>query len=224
MNYFSRLFNKAPFDYLQLHMEKVTLCLEQLEYIFKSLDKLKSDEIEKLSKKVSDYEHEADLIKNDIRRSLPKNFLFVIDRNTFLEILSLQDNLADCAEDIAKLLTLRPIVFLNNLKREFQLYVNKVFETSWDTKNIILTLDELIEASFGGVSAEKVNVKIEETAFKEHEVDIIKHKLIKEIFLNHSDLEMADFYLSIKLIEEIGLLAHFAEKLALKIGMLLDIK
>ena len=79
MHYFTKLFVKAPFDLLQLHMEKVVACLAKLSEIFKIINDSNFEEIEALTSKISQYEHEADLIKNDIRASLPRNFLFPME-------------------------------------------------------------------------------------------------------------------------------------------------
>src|SRR5580704_14962761 len=144
MIYFTRLFSKPPFDYLQLHMDKVTACLAQLGELFQALEQLTPDELEKISEKVSEYEHEADLIKNDIRVSLPKNFLLPIDRTSFLEILHLQDDLADTAEDIASLLTLKPLLIFDAIREDFKRYIEKSFETVWDLKEIVFNFDQLI--------------------------------------------------------------------------------
>lgn len=223
MIYFSRLFSKPPFDYLQLHMEKVTACLAQLGELFHTLDQLTPEELEKISEKVSEFEHEADLIKNDIRATLPKNFLLPIDRTNFLEILHLQDDLADTAEDIASLLTLKPLVIFDAIREDFKRYIEKSFDTVWDVKEIIFNFDQLLEASFGGLTAQKTKILIDQTAYKEHETDLLKHKLLKHLF-NYQDLKTPDFYLWIHIIEMIGRLAHVAEKLALRIGMMLDLR
>jgi len=224
MNYFTKLFTKAPFDYLQLHMEKVMACMAQLKEIFSLFERGEFEKIKALAEKVSQFEHEADLIKNDIRTSLPKSFLFPVDKGNFLEILSLQDNVADCAEDIAGYLIIKDLEIFEEIKEDFQNYHEKITETVWEVKDIVFNVDQLLEASFGGPIAEKTRIQIEQTAYKEHEADLIKQKLIKSIFNRSEHLKTADFYLWIRLIEEMGLLAHFAEKLALRLGMIVDYK
>lgn len=224
MNYFTKLFTRAPFDYLELHMEKVTACLVKLQEIFTHFEAGQGEKIKPLADKVSEFEHEADLIKNDIRSSLPKSFLFPIDKGNFLEILTLQDNIADSAEDVAGYLTIKELKIFDEIKEDFQKFVEKIFETSFDVKNIMLNLDELLEASFGGPIAETTRAQIDQVAYKEHQADLIKHRLIKCIFQRAEELKTADFFLWIRLVEEMQGLAHFAEKLALRIGMILDYK
>ena len=105
----ARLFGKSPFAPLQSHMKKVALCIERFSDIFKALCQNGYGEDRKTSvADLSRMEHEADLTKNDIRNHLPKSLFLPIDSAQFLEILSVQDSIADKAEECAILLTLAP--------------------------------------------------------------------------------------------------------------------
>ncbi|MBS0586119.1 MAG: DUF47 domain-containing protein [Verrucomicrobia bacterium] len=224
MYYLSKLFAKAPFDLLQLHMEKVIACLSKLDDVLRLWGETSQEELEELSKKVSELEYDADLIKNEIRTLLPRRFLFSVDRHNFLEILALQDKLSDIAEDIAGLLSLKLLEIPPSLKEPLRQYQNKTMETVWEVKEIVFSFDQLLEVSFGGPVAEKIRTQIEKTAHKEHEAEVLGKILTKALFQIGDDLKTADFYLWIRLIEDMGRMAHLAEKIALRIGMLLDIR
>lgn len=224
MQYFSKLFSRAPFDLLELHMEKVLACLLKLDEVLKIFEDTELSKLESFAETVSELEHEADLIKNDIRSSLPKSYLFSVDRANFLEILAVQDDLADVAEEIANLLTIKPLPVPPEIKADLDFYKNKNMEAVWDVKEIVFSFEELLEASFGGPIATKIQTKIEQTAYKEHESDLLKRKLLKSLFNISTTLSTPDFYLWMHLIEAIGRISHASEKLALRIGMLLDFK
>lgn len=224
MQYFTKLFSRAPFNLLELHMEKVIACLVKLDHVLKIFEEADLAKLESLSESVSELEHEADLIKNDIRSTLPQSFLFSVDRSNFLEILSVQDDLADVAEEIANLLTVKELVIPPSIRSDLHAYKNKNMEAVSDVKEIVFSFEELLEASFGGPIAEKIQDKIDQTAYKEHEADLLKRKLLKSLFNISDSLSTPDFYLWMHLIEAIGKISHSAEKLALRIGMLLDFK
>ena len=97
-------------------------------------------------------------------------------------------------------------------------------EAVWDVKEIIFSFDELLEASFGGPVAIKIQEKISQIAYKEHEADLLKRKLLKELFQIADSLSTPDFYLWMHLMDSMGRISHSSEKLALRIGMLLDFK
>ena len=229
MNYFAKLLLvKTPFDLLQLHMEKVALCLTQLSEIFKQLleggDEAHLEKIDQLAHEVSEFEHDADLVKNDIRKSLTKSFLFPIDRTNFLEILTLQDNISDVAEEIANLLIIKPLNIPEEIKGLLKAYIDKNMDAASDIKGIVLSFDQLLEASFGGPVATKVKDKVDVIAYKEHESNLLRRKTIKTLFRLKDAFDMPSFILLTRLIEDIGRIAHYSEKVALRIEMVLDVK
>lgn len=220
----ARLFGKSPFAPLQSHMNKVANCVEKLTKIFEALAKGKTDKIGHLIADLSQLEHEADLTKNDIRNHLPKSIFMPIDRGHFLEILSLQDSIADTTEDVGMTLDLRPLEAHQIFSEELFVFFVKCTEVFWDAKRIIEEIDELLESSFGGIEAEKVKTMVEETAYKEHKSQKQKHALLKKIFNEGETLSAPAFHHWLSLVEEIGRIAQISEKLSNRIRMVLELK
>lgn len=220
----ARLFGKSPFAPLQTHMNKVASCIDKLKKMFDVLVKGDVEKMEKLSAELSSLEHEADLTKNDIRNHLPKSLFIPIDRGQFLEILSIQDSIADKAEDIGIFLSMRPEDLSKDIKVDIQGLYKKTSEVFWSAKHIIEEIDELIESSFGGLEAEKVKSMVELTAFKEYEASKMVRELMKELFTKGDTLPAPVFYLWLHLIEELGTLSNLSEKLANRIRMILELK
>ncbi len=220
----ARLFGKSPFAPLQTHMKKVAICIEKLASIFSALSKGDKEKVEKLVSELSKLEHEADLTKNDIRNHLPKSLFLPIDRAHFLEILSLQDRIADKAEDIGLLLTLRPLEQFKNFLEEIQALFKKNEEVFLDSKHIIEEIDELLESSFGGIEAEKVKTMVEQTAYKEYEANKMQQGLLKQLVSQGDSLSTPSFWHWMRLIEEIGTISHLSESLANRIRMILELK
>ncbi len=220
----ARLFGKSPFAPLQSHMKKVSICIERLSDIFNALAKMDMEKIEKLVAELSRMEHEADLTKNDIRNHLPKSLFLPIDRAHFLEILSVQDSIADKAEDVGILLTLRPLEHFRNFHEDVLALFRKNEIVFLDAKHIIEEIDELLESSFGGIEAEKVKAMVEQTAYKEYEADKMQKQLMKQLFMHGDTLSVPAFYLWMRLIEEVGAISHLSERLANRIRMILELK
>ena len=79
-----------------------------------------------------------------------------IDKSEVLEILSLQDSLADTAEDVCKIMTLKKLPFKDEFREEFDEFVKLKRPTHLTSfASIMGQLDELIEAGFGGSEGEK---------------------------------------------------------------------
>lgn len=218
------LFGRSPFSQLQSHMEKVADCVGCLPQIFQALEHKQFDKVEELSKKISHLEHQADLTKNDIRNNLPKSLFLPIERSSLLEILSIQDSLADAAEDAAILATLKQLQMPDSIKEDFDKFLKKNIEAFGVSKAIIKEMHDLLESSFGGVEAQKVQSMIEEVAFKEHEADLIQRKLLKHLYLAENEMSYSTFYLWQQIFVSIASLSNQAEKLANRVRMTLDIK
>lgn len=220
----ARLFGKSPFAPLQTHMKKVTHCIEKLTAIFDALPKMDLEKNEKLAKELSELEHEADLTKNDIRNHLPRSLFLPIDRSHFLDILSIQDSIADKAEEIGILLSFRPLEMFSEFRADLEELYKKNTEVFWQAKKIIEEIDELLESSFGGIEAEKVKNMVEQTAYQEHDAALMQRKLMKRLFSMGNTLTPPAFYLWVRMIEDVGCLAELSEKLANRIRMILELK
>ncbi len=220
----ARLFGKSPFAPLQTHMKRVNDCMGKLSAIIEALPKQDLEKTEKLSKELSELEHEADLSKNDIRNHLPKSLFLPMDRSHFLDILSIQDSIADKAEDIGILLSMKTLSSYPDFRLEFEAFYKKNAEVFTHAKKIIEEIDELLESSFGGIEAEKVKNMVEQTAYKEHEAQLMQRQLLKKLFCKEESLSHGSFYLWLRVVEEIGSLSHLSERLANRIRMILELK
>jgi len=220
----ARLFGKSPFSPLQNHMQKVASCIKKLSSLLESLHKIDSDKIEKLVAELSELEHEADLTKNDIRNHLPRSIFLPMDRAHFLDILSIQDSIADEAESVGVLLTMRPLEQFDHFYKELLILYEINEKTFLQAKKIIEEIDELLESSFGGIEAEKVKAFVEEIADMQQEAEVVKRKWMKQLFTQGEALSTPAFYLWMRLTEQIGMISHTSERLANRIRMILELK
>jgi uncharacterized protein len=224
MSYFSKLFIKTPFISLQSHMSKVESCMTLLREVMQGLKSESLEVLQEKAKKIVEFEYEADLIKNEIRKNLPRSVLFLVDRSQFLELVTLQDNLADAAEDIANLITVKQLTIDQKHHQFLMDLLDKNLESFELVKELILCLEQLVESSFGGKVAQKVKAKVDLLALKEHEADLAKHNLLKTIFERGEKLSAPDFYIWMRLIDDIQGISHFCEKIAIRMGMMLVLK
>ncbi len=214
MSTIGKLFGRSPFNQIQQHMEQVSKCVDKMS---EALDAVKSGQFEKLdelSVEVSLLEHQADQIKDDIRERLLKRIFMPIDRAKVLEILSLQDALADTAEDVCKVLTLKRLPFPDDLKEDFDKFVMLNIKACRICANIISQLDELIESGFGGAEAERVRGLAKDAAYTEHQADVVQLQLLKKIYSHDSDFSTGEFHLWMRTTQVLSRLANVSENLA----------
>lgn len=224
MSIIKNLFVRSPFSPLQSHMEKVAACVQKVEELFEAYSAKEYDSMEKVAKELSQLEHAADLTKNEIRNHLPKGLFLAVNRGDLLEILSLQDTLADRAEDIGVLMTLKELEPLKGVRKDFKAFLDKNLEAVRHAHKIIREIDELLETSFGGKEAEKVRAMVEEVAYMEHEADNLQRNLLKKLYNMDDTIPYTSFILWINVLQAIASLSNNSEKLANRVRMLLDIK
>ncbi|MDP7008329.1 MAG: TIGR00153 family protein [Phycisphaerales bacterium] len=224
VNAMARLFGRSPFVPLQLHLDKVTDCVEAATTMLQHICSGDPFDAGETARSISLLEHKADLVKNDIRNNLPRGLFMAIDRGQLLEMLSLQDSIADKAEDIGILMSLRPAKMLDSLVDPFKAYVEGNNEAFVKAKEVMRELDVLIESGFGGAEASKVDRMIDEVAETEHQCDIMQRKLMKQVLEHENELSVGDFFIWQRLLHEIAGLSNYAEKLANRVRMLLTLK
>jgi predicted phosphate transport protein (TIGR00153 family) len=202
-------------------MDKVAGCVHLLLSLFAALEERNTLSVEAIADQIADLEHQADLIKHDLRNHLPKSIFLPIDRVHLLEILATQDRIADCAEDIAVLASLKQLELLPLFRDEFKEFLAKNISAFDSAVLIMKEMHELIESSFGGVEAEKVRNMIEVVAFKEHEVDVVQRQLLKKLFQAENEMTYTTFHLWQKICENIGQLSNLSEHWAFRIRLIL---
>lgn len=224
MSVLKNLFSKSPFKPLQSHMEKVGACVAKVEELYEAYIKKDYKRIGKIAEEISELEHMADLTKNEIRNNLPKGLFLAVNRGDLLQILALQDNLADIAEDIGVLMTIKKLEPLEGMEGELKEFMDKNLEAANYVHKIIREMDELLETSFGGKEAEKVKTMVDEVAYLEHEADVLQAKLYKKLYNMDNQLTIGSFLLWNNILRAVASLSNTSEKLANRVRMLLDLQ
>ncbi|MBU6383042.1 MAG: DUF47 domain-containing protein [Verrucomicrobia bacterium] len=220
----AKLFGKSPFALLQTHMNKVAACVGELPALFQALMGQEMDALKRIETRIHLLEQEADLTKNDIRNHLPKSLFLQVDRASVLDILSLQDAIADQTESIALHSGMRAISDLALIQPDFAFFCEKSLETFGLARKVLQELEELLESSFGGIEAQKVKGMVEQIAGAEEEMTLLKNRLLAKLYKEGDGIPHPTFHLLLTLIEEIGHLASLSEKLGNRVRMLLEIK
>lgn len=211
MNIISKLFGKSPFEPLYQHMLKVKECVDLVKPLIESFIDGNQDKVEKYAKQIFKAEHKADLVKKEIRNRLPRSIFLPVARGDLLRFLKEQDSIADSAEDLAALVTMRPMSVPEGLKKHLKGLVNKVLETYELAMKVSGEIKRLAETSFGGAEAHKVLEMIEEIKVKEWEADIAQMNVAKKLFKMEKEIDPVSIMMWTHVFQELGALANHAE-------------
>lgn len=211
MSIISKLFGKSPFEPLHQHMLKVKACVGLVRPLMDAFLKGEQEKVKDVAKKIFKAEHDADMVKKEIRSRLPKSILLPVARGDILRFLKEQDNIADSAEDLAALLTLRKTTVPEELKEKLKNFVDKVLETYEAAMAVSSEIKLLAETSFGGEEAHKVMELIEQLKVKEWEADKAQMKVARKMFSIEKKLDPVSVMMWMHIFRELGTLANHAE-------------
>lgn len=206
------LFKESPFEPLRYHMKTVMGCVEFVHPMFEAVRDKHYDELKVLTEKVFKTEHEADIIKDDIRQTVPKRFFLPVYRGDLLGYLKLQDDMADSVEDIAVLLTIKNLTLLEPLVEPTFAYLILIESVCNKAREIADYLPVLVKGDMAGKEAEKVLDMIAGVEKAEWEADRSQYKLSQKLFSLEDEMKPSDVLLWFRIYGELGQLANFAEK------------
>ena len=135
-----------------------------------------------------------------------------MDKRDFLHLLSAQDDIADSVEDLAVLLRIKKLETPDTLREPLEDLVDHVMKTANMACDLICELDTLLEASFGGAEAEKVEKMTAELGTAEWEADRKQFLIAQKLFSLDDEIKPADLLLWNEVIKNLGSVADESEK------------
>ncbi len=216
------LFRESPFEPLRYHLETVMECVSLVRPMFEAVRDRQYDKLQELAKKVFKVEHDADIIKDDIRRTIPKRFFLPVYRGDLLGYVKLQDDMADSVEDLAVLLTIKQLALPTTLVDATFEYLTKVESACDKTRAIADYLPTLVEGDMVGEEAERALSMVADVEKTEWEADRLQYTLSQKLFALEDEMKAADLMLWFRIFGELGQLANFAEKVGDRLRRMLS--
>ncbi|MBF0620809.1 MAG: TIGR00153 family protein [Magnetococcales bacterium] len=210
---FPTLFGRSPFKSLRLHMHKSLECAELVPDLLSALGKENWNEINTLRNMIFDLESEADAIKNDLRSHLPKSLFMPVDRRDILELLDLQDSIADVAEDLGELLVKRPISPPKTLHQPMQELAQKSVEACRLSCKLVDGLEEMTGFGFSGNAMQRTLEIVDQLDKVEKETDQLGMTLAITLFSLEDDVKPVSMICWYQMFQWLGNLADYAEKI-----------
>lgn len=218
---FLNLFGRSPIQPLEEHMAKVHACVSQLEPFFSAVFAKNWVAVETVQRDIARFETLADDLKRDIRLHLPNNLFMSVSRSDVLELLNVQDRLANISKDIAGTVLGRKMEFPANIQEFFIEFLKHCIEASKQANIAIHELDELLETGFSGNEVKLAESMIAKLSHIERETDK------QQIYLRQMMFDLEETYPAVKImflykiIEWTGELADLAREVGDRLQILL---
>lgn len=208
------LFGRSPFKSLTEHTERVHETALLIRPLFEAFLGGDWERTEELYRRISKLEHKADNQKNDIRNQLPRSIFLPVHRGDVLAFLKEQDGVADAAEDLGVMLTLRRTPCPEDLKPRVLELVDAVVRTSELLLETVQDLSELVESSFGGPEVEKALENVNRVNDQEWEADKLQWAVSRALLDHEDTLDPVSLFLWMHILEVLGHVANHAENAA----------
>ncbi|MEH6822358.1 MAG: TIGR00153 family protein [Motiliproteus sp.] len=220
-NSFMNMFAQSPVKPLQQHIEKAHNCAIQLIPFFEAVLAKDWTEAEKVQQRISALEHEADELKQYLRQHLPKSLFMPIPRTTLLDILRMQDRIANKAQDIAGIMLGRQMQIPASMAEPMMDYLKCSLSVTRQAVDALNELDELVVTGFRGREADVVEKMINRLEELESETDKREKQLRLMLFKLETDLPPVEVMFLYNIIDWIGELADRAEQVGSRFMLLL---
>ncbi len=219
---FFGLFSESPFPYLREMAHRVKECADEVPKLFDAFFEGNYDEVLSIADRISHLEHEVDVVKTRIRDNMPKTRFMPVDRRDLLEVLANLDAVADAAEDVGKLFTLRRMEPHEELVEPLKSLIRRVERTVNQAVEVVEGLEVLADVGFAGKEAKRVMEKLDELNRLEHKADIVQDELARKLFEIEDDIKPGSLIVWSKIFSELGDMANSAERMGNRLRLFLS--
>ncbi|WP_114417294.1 TIGR00153 family protein [Marinospirillum perlucidum] len=220
-NPLSRLFGRSPFGPLQEHIGKTYAASEQLQHFISATLEGDWDKASEIRDTINNLEHQADDLKREIRLSLPNSLFMPVSRSDLLELVSLQDKIANRAKDISGLMLGRKMQIPQPIAEPMQAFIRSGIDAVEQAQQTINEIDELLESGFGRQVTDLLTRMIEKLDSLEHEADQLEIEIRGQLFELEKDLPPVDVMFLYRIIEWIGELSDRAQRVGGRLQILM---
>jgi predicted phosphate transport protein (TIGR00153 family) len=209
----ANLLVRSPLPQVGALMEAVGECVASVPELIELLIAADTAGLERVAREVSVLEGKADETKDELRTRMPVRLFLPVDRRDFLRLIRQIDAIANCAEDVGVLLTLRPYEVPDELAPLLREFVDSVMAVVASASQLVGMMDELMGSGFAGKAAEVAMAKAGEIGRLEHEADKLQDRCAKVLFRAEDSMSPVSIFMWTKVLNKIGSIANHAENI-----------
>lgn len=211
-NSIARLFGRSPIRPLLHHYETVHACVAELEAFFTAVIGDDWQQAGQIRERIVELENEADDMKREFRLNLPKHLFLLMPRTDLLELMSIQDRVANKAKDITGIMIGRKMTIPAALAEPMLAYVRSTINTSAQARTALNELDALLETGFGSREVTLIENMVEVLDDIERETDELQVQIRAQLFSIETELPPVEVMFLYTIIDWVGELSDRAHK------------
>jgi len=221
-NMLANIFGTSPVRPLERHMDIVYRCAKKLRPFVNAVIKRDLKRMAEVRSQIEALEHEADNLKKDIRLNMPKSLFMPVPREDLLELLLVQDKIANKTKDVSGVIIGRKMKIPKAIAAQFLEFVDSNIDAAKQARKSVRELDELFTAGFKGAEVSLVAELIEELDEIETHTDEQQTRIRSALFEIEKTLDPIDAMFLYEVIELTGEIADMAERVGRRLELLLS--
>lgn len=221
-NVLANIFGTSPVQPLEKHMELTYRCARQLHAFFQAAMGGDWDKANEVRGEIERLEHEADDLKKVIRQNLSKSLFMPVPREDLLELLLVQDKIANRTKDVSGIILGRKMKIPEQIAAQFIEFVDRNIAAAKQARKSVRELDELFTAGFKGAEVALVSELIEELDRIETHTDEQQAVLRAAVYKIEKTLDPIDVMFLYEVIKLTGEIADMAERVGRRLELLLS--
>jgi len=221
-NVLANIFGSSPVKPLEKHINIVYSCAKQLHGFFVASIDGDWNKAMTFRDEIARLENSADDVKKQIRLSLPKSLFMPVPREDLLELLLVQDKIANRTKDVSGLVIGRKLQIPPQIADQFLEFVDRNIDAAKQARKSVRELNELFTAGFRGAEVDLVSGLIEELDQIETDTDDKQAALRGALFEIEKSLNPIDAIFMYQVIELTGEIADMAERVGRRLELLLS--
>ncbi|GGW47003.1 MULTISPECIES: TIGR00153 family protein [Halomonadaceae] len=219
-NPFSAMFGRSPFQPLLAHIVKANECADLLLPFFEATLAGDWDAAAELREQVTTLEHEADTLKTELRLNLPNSMFLPVSRSDLLDLISVQDKIANKVRDITGIMLGRKMRVPDELADLMREYMATSVACVAQARQALEELKDLLESGFGRNVSDVMQNMIRELHVLEHQADDQQVAIRRRLFELESQLPPVDVIFLYKIIDWVGEVSDRAERVGSRLQIL----
>ena len=221
-SYLSKLFGTSPVAPLQKHMAVCCAATDELVTFFRYAVAGDWSAVDESRDRIVEHEQKADELKRKIRSNIPKSMLMPVPRADLLDLLLVQDLMANKARQVSGLVVGRSIEIPAAIQADFIAYVQRNSDAANKALASVNELDELYETGFRGAEVSVVEQLLVELDDIENETDRMQSRVRCDLFEIENDLPPVNVMFLYRVIELVGEIGDLAERIGHRLEILLS--
>ena len=221
-NMLANIFGSSPVMPLEKHIDIVFRCAKKLRPLFEAVIADDWDTALAVRADIEALEHEADNVKKEIRLNMPKSLFMPVPREDLLELLLVQDKIANRSKDVSGVIIGRRMQIPEAIADMFVEFVNRNIDAAKQARKSVRELDELFTAGFKGAEVALVSDMIEKLDRIETHTDEQQTVLRSALFEIEKTLDPIDAMFLYEVIQLTGEIADMAERVGRRLELLLS--